>query len=41
MPLDMLLADAQAHGIPTEGRSKNDIARDLFLKIESTTEEAF
>lgn len=35
MPLDMLIAEAQAQGIPTEGRSKNEIARDLFLKIES------
>lgn len=35
MPLDMLIAEAQAQGIPTEGRSKNEIARDLFLKIEA------
>jgi hypothetical protein len=36
MPLDMLISEAQAQGIRTEGRSKNEIARDLFLKIENT-----
>jgi hypothetical protein len=35
MPLDMLIAEAQVRGIPTDGRSKNEIARDIFLKIES------
>lgn len=34
MPLDMLIAEARAKGITTEGRSKNEIARDLFLNIE-------
>jgi hypothetical protein len=34
MPLDMLIAEAQAQGIPTAGRSKNEIARDIFLKDE-------
>lgn len=35
MPLDMLISEAQSRGIPTEGRNKNEIARDLFLKIET------
>jgi len=34
MPLDMLIAEARAKDITTEGRSKNEIARDLFLNIE-------
>ncbi|MCX5831419.1 MAG: hypothetical protein NT140_05975 [Deltaproteobacteria bacterium] len=33
MPLDMLIAEARAKDITTEGRSKNEIARDLFLNI--------
>lgn len=37
MPLDMLIAEARAKGITTEGRSKNEIARDLFLNIEFTS----
>lgn len=37
MPLDMLIAEARAKGIITEGRSKNEIARDLFLNIEFTS----
>jgi len=37
MPLDMLIAEAQAQGIPTEQRSKNEIARDLFLKDKITS----
>jgi hypothetical protein len=32
MPWEMLLAEARARGIPTAGRSKNAIARDLFLQ---------
>jgi hypothetical protein len=34
MPWDLLLAEAQARGIPTAGRSKNAIARDLFIKVD-------
>lgn len=37
MPLDMLITEARAKGITTEGRSKNEIARDLFLNIEFTS----
>ncbi|GEM_PF-569851 len=37
MPIDMLIAEARSRGIATEGRSKNEIARDLFLKIEVTS----
>jgi len=35
MPLDMLIAEARVQGIPTGGRSKNEIAKALFLKIDS------
>ena len=31
MPWDMLIEEAERHGIAVEGRAKNDIARDLFL----------
>jgi hypothetical protein len=34
MPWDFLISEATSKGIPIEGRSKNDIARDIFLKIE-------
>jgi len=37
MPWDLLCDEARARGIPVEGRSKNDIARDLFLKFSRTT----
>ncbi len=37
MPLDMLITEARSRGIATEGRSKNEIARDLFLNIEFTS----
>ena len=40
MPMDMLIAEALAMGIATEGRSKNEIARDLFLNIEYTSTSA-
>jgi hypothetical protein len=33
MPMDMLLMEAQKRGVPTEGRSKNDIAADIFLRV--------
>lgn len=33
MPMDMLLAEAGKRGVPTEGRSKNDIAADIFLRV--------
>ena len=32
MPMEMLLMEAQKRGVPTEGRSKNDIAADVFLR---------
>ncbi len=32
MPLEMLVAEAQSRGIPVKGRSKHEIARDLFMK---------
>jgi hypothetical protein len=32
MPWDLLVTEAEMRGIPIEGRDKNDIARDLFLK---------
>jgi len=35
MPWDMLIFAAKSRDIPTEGRSKNDIARDLFMKISN------
>lgn len=31
MPWNMLLEEAERHGIAVEGRTKNDIARDLFM----------
>lgn len=31
MPHEMLVAEAEKKGIPTEGRTKYDIAKDLFL----------
>ena len=34
MPWDMLADEAKARGIQIEGRSKNDIARELFLKAD-------
>ena len=33
MPWDFLVSEATSRGIIVEGRSKNEIARDLFLKI--------
>lgn len=33
MPMDMLLMEANRRGVPTEGRSKNDIAADIFLRV--------
>jgi hypothetical protein len=35
MPWDFLLAEAKSKGIPVEGRSKNEIAKDIFLKSNS------
>jgi hypothetical protein len=32
MPMEMLLVEARRRRIPTEGRSKNDIAADVFLR---------
>ena len=37
MPWDLLIAEAKMHGIPIEGRDKNAIARDIFLKVNNTT----
>jgi hypothetical protein len=37
MPWDLLVAEAEIRGIPIEGRDKNDIARDLFLKDNNST----
>jgi len=37
MPWDLLIAEAEMHGIPFKGRGKNEIARDLFLKVNNTT----
>ena len=37
MPWDMLLEEAKNLGIAVEGRTKNDIARDIFLN--NTKEE--
>jgi len=36
MPWDFLLAEAKAKGISVEGRTKNDIARDVFQQINET-----
>lgn len=33
MPWELLLEEANKQGIPTEGRSKNDIARDVFSNV--------
>ena len=33
MPWDLLVAEAEIRGIPVEGRDKNAIAKDLFLKV--------
>jgi hypothetical protein len=35
MPWSMLVEEAQRHDIAVEGRTKNDIARDLFLDDNS------
>jgi hypothetical protein len=35
MPLEMLLGEARARGIPTDRRSKNEIARDLFISLDN------
>lgn len=35
MPWEMLISAAELKDIPIEGRSKNDIARDLFLKVSN------
>jgi hypothetical protein len=37
MPWDLLVTEAEMRGIPIEGRNKNDIARDLFLKDNNST----
>ncbi len=37
MPWDFLVSEAASKGIIVEGRSKNEIARDLFLKINRTS----
>ncbi len=31
MPWEMLVEEAQKHNIPTENRTKNEIAKDLFM----------
>ena len=36
MPWDLLISEATSRGIRVEGRNKNDIARDIFLKINET-----
>jgi hypothetical protein len=36
MPLEMLFDEARVRGIPTDGRSKNEIARDLFLNLDNS-----
>ncbi len=33
MPYDMLAFEAEKYGIPITGRSKNEIARDLFTQV--------
>lgn len=33
MPWDLLVKEAEIRGIPVEGRDKNAIAKDLFLKV--------
>jgi hypothetical protein len=37
MPWDLLIAEAEIRGIPVAGRDKNDIARELFLKVDNST----
>lgn len=37
MPWDFLIAEAKAKGIPIEGRSKNEIAKDVFLKKDTAS----
>lgn len=37
MPWDLLVAEAQSRGIPTAGRSKYDIARELFVKEDDVS----
>jgi hypothetical protein len=37
MPWDLLVAEAEIRDIPVEGRDKNAIARDLFLKDNNST----
>jgi hypothetical protein len=36
MPWDLLVKEAEIRGIPVEGRDKNTIAKDLFLKVYSS-----
>jgi hypothetical protein len=36
MPWDFLVSEATARGVPIEGRNKNDIVRDIFLRIDDT-----
>jgi len=36
MPMDMLLAEARSRGISTQGRSKRDIAAEIFLGARSS-----
>jgi hypothetical protein len=37
MPWDLLITEAEMRGIPVEGRDKNAIARDIFLKVNNKT----
>jgi hypothetical protein len=37
MSWDLLIAEAEIRGIPVAGRDKNDIARELFLKVNNST----
>jgi hypothetical protein len=37
IPWDLLIAEAEIRGIPVAGRDKNDIARELFLKVNNST----
>jgi hypothetical protein len=41
MPWDFLISEATSRGIPVEGRNKNEIARDMFLKINETLKNTF
>jgi len=36
MPMDMLLVEARSRGISTQGRSKRDIAAEIFLGTRSS-----